>query len=51
MSGFDKQKVDGAFLAEYGWKSNFLVSLGYGDPAGLFARSPRLSFDEACRVL
>ncbi len=51
MSGFDKQKVDELFLAEYGWKSNFLVSLGYGDPAGLFARSPRLSFEEACRVL
>lgn len=48
MSGFDKAKVDAAFLAERGWKSNFLVNLGHGDAAGLFERSPRLDFDEAC---
>jgi 3-hydroxypropanoate dehydrogenase len=51
MSGFDNMKVDELFLADTGWKSNFLVNLGYGDPAGLFARSPRLDFDEACRLL
>ena len=51
MSGFDKAKVDELFLAEHGWKSNFLCNLGYGDPAGLFPRLPRFSFDEACRVL
>jgi 3-hydroxypropanoate dehydrogenase len=51
MSGFDNMKVDDLFLADTGWKSNFLVNLGYGDPAGLFARSPRLEFDEACRIL
>jgi 3-hydroxypropanoate dehydrogenase len=49
MSGFDNTKVDELFLAGTTWKSNFLVNLGYGDPAGLFPRSPRLSFDEACR--
>ena len=31
-------------------KSNFLVNLGYGDPAGVFPRLPRLSFDEAARI-
>jgi len=51
MSGFDNAKVDAEFLAAEGWKSNFLVNLGYGDPAGLFPRSPRLDFDEACRLL
>ena len=51
MSGFDKKMVDELFLAEHGWKSNFLCGLGYGDPAGLYPRLPRLSFDEACRVL
>jgi 3-hydroxypropanoate dehydrogenase len=51
MSGFDKAKVDAEFLATEGWKSNFLVNLGIGDPSGLFARSPRLDFEEACRVL
>ena len=50
MSGFDNAKVDELFFAGTTWKSNFLVNLGYGDPAGLFPRSPRLSFDEACRL-
>jgi len=31
--------------------SNFLCNLGYGDPQGLFPRSPRLPFDEACTIL
>jgi 3-hydroxypropanoate dehydrogenase len=49
MSGFDNAKVDELFFAGQPWKSNFLVNLGYGDPEGLFPRSPRLPFDEACR--
>ncbi len=48
MSGFDNAKVDAAFFASSGWRSNWLINIGYGDPAGLFNRSPRLSFDEAC---
>ena len=32
-------------------KTNFLCNLGYGDPAKLFARNPRLGFDEACALL
>jgi len=51
MSGFDNAKVDELFFAGTSIKSNFLCSLGYGDPAGLFPRSPRLSFDEACSVI
>ena len=50
MSGFDNAKVDGAFFAGTDWRSNFLVNLGYGDPSALYDRSPRLSFDEACRL-
>ena len=50
MSGFDNAKVDAAFFADGRWKSNFLCNLGKGDPAKIFARSPRLTFDEACRV-
>ena len=50
MSGFDNAKVDEAFFAGTDWRSNFLVNLGYGDSSGLFDRSPRLSFDEACRL-
>ena len=48
MSGFDRAKTDAAFFAESGWKSNFLLNLGHGDPSVLFPRAPRLSFDEAC---
>ncbi len=48
MSGFDNAKVDEAFFAQSGWRSNFLVNLGHGDPSGVFDRSPRLSFEEAC---
>ena len=47
MSGFDRAKVDEAFFAASGWKSNFLVNIGHGDPEGLYPRSPRLGFDEA----
>ena len=50
MSGFDKSKVDAAFFAGNGFKSNFLVNLGHGDASGLFPRSPRFSFDEACTL-
>ena len=51
MSGFDNAKVDATFLADRGWKSNFLVNIGHGDPSALFPRSPRFSFDEACQLL
>jgi len=51
MSGFDNAKVDEIFLADRGWRSNFLVNIGYGDPAGVFNRSPRLDFEEACILL
>lgn len=50
MSGFDAAKVDEAFFTGTAIKSNFLVNLGYGDPAGVFPRLPRLSFDEAARI-
>jgi 3-hydroxypropanoate dehydrogenase len=50
MSGFDNAKVDAEFFPEGRYKSNFLLNLGYGDPAGLHPRNPRLEFDEACTV-
>ncbi len=50
MSGMDKAKVDEAFFAGTAVRTNFICNLGYGDPAHVFPRSPRLSFDEACRV-
>ncbi len=51
MSGFDNDKVDEEFLRWRGWRSNFLVNLGYGDPSGVYPRSPRLTFEEACDLL
>jgi len=65
MSGFDNAKLDeeffGAgkecegceqeFFPSGHVKSNFLCNLGYGDPATLFPRGPRLEFGEACSTL
>lgn len=51
MSGFDNDGVDTAFFAGTEVKSNFLCSLGHGDASGVFPRSPRLSFDEACQIV
>lgn len=51
MSGFNNAMVDELFLADHGWRSNFLCNIGHGDPEALFPRSPRLDFDEACVLL
>ncbi len=51
MSGFDSAKVDAEFFPDGKWKANFLCNLGYGDHSKLTPRSPRLEFDEACRLL
>ena len=50
MTGFDNGKVDEAFFAGTNIKSDILVNLGQGDPASIYPRSPRLSFDEAARI-
>ena len=51
MAGFDNDKVDTAFLEGTTWKSLILVNLGYGDAEKVWPRNPRLSFDEAVRVV
>jgi 3-hydroxypropanoate dehydrogenase len=51
MSGFDKDMVDAAFFAGTTVRSNFLCSIGHGDPAGISDRAPRLDFDEACKIV
>ena len=46
MSGFDNDAVDKAFFADNPrHKSNFICSIGYGDPTTIFDRSPRPDFD------
>jgi 3-hydroxypropanoate dehydrogenase len=49
MSGFNNAAVDAAFFEGTEIKSNFICSLGYGSDKNLFARNPRLSFEEAGR--
>jgi 3-hydroxypropanoate dehydrogenase len=55
MSGFDNAAVDAAFFPPgiFGGKvkSNFLCNLGYGDPAAIMPRHPRLAFYEACKII
>ena len=45
MSGFDNAGVDAAFFGGTTVKSNFISTLGVGDPATIFGRLPRPGFD------
>lgn len=50
MSGFNNALADELFFAGTQVKSNFLVNIGYGNPAVLKPRNPRFTFDQACRI-
>jgi 3-hydroxypropanoate dehydrogenase len=51
MSGFDAGAVDKAFFAETpSVRTNFISTLGYGDPATIFDRSPRPDFEKFNRI-
>ena len=51
MSGFNNEAVDAAFFADTPKvKSNFISTLGYGDPASIFERSPRPDFERFNRI-
>jgi 3-hydroxypropanoate dehydrogenase len=46
MSGFDGAAVDKEFFSDTpNIKSNFISTLGYGDPSTIYERSPRPGFD------
>lgn len=51
MSGFNNAVVDETFFPDGRFKSNFLCSIGYGDPSKVFDRSPRLSFEDSCTLM
>jgi 3-hydroxypropanoate dehydrogenase len=51
MSGFDAAKVNAEFFPDGQCKVDFLLNLGYADSSKIFPRNPRLSFEEACKVL
>jgi 3-hydroxypropanoate dehydrogenase len=51
MSGFDAGAVDKAFFAETpSVRTNFISTLGYGDSATIFDRSPRPDFEKFNRI-
>jgi 3-hydroxypropanoate dehydrogenase len=51
MSGFNQAGVDEAFFAGTNIKSNFICVIGHGTDENLFPRSPRLTFDEANKIV
>lgn len=51
MGGFDAAAVDAAFWAGTAVKTNFICSLGHGDPSTLRPRGARPDFDTACALL
>ena len=51
MSGFDNAAVDAEFFVDSGYRSNFLLNIGYGDKQNVFPRGPRLPFEEAVQII
>ena len=51
MSGFDNEKTDEIFFSGTQIKSNFICSIGHGDPSKLFQRLPRFEFNEVCELV
>ncbi|MEM6581953.1 MAG: malonic semialdehyde reductase [Pseudomonadota bacterium] len=51
MSGFDNAAVDAEFFPQGRYQSNFLINIGYGDPAGNHPRGPRLPFEAVSQIL
>lgn len=51
MSGFDNAKADELFFAGTSVRSNFISTLGYGDPATIFPRLPRPNFERFNQIL
>ena len=56
MSGFDSDGVNREFFESAegemkNWRVNWICNLGHGSSEDLFARSPRLDFDDACVIL
>jgi 3-hydroxypropanoate dehydrogenase len=51
MSGFDANLLNETFFCENKWKVNFLINLGYGDGEKSHKRLPRLTFEQACKII
>jgi 3-hydroxypropanoate dehydrogenase len=51
MSGIDLDGVTAEFFADQPrWRADWVCSIGYGDPATIFGRSPRPEFDRFNRI-
>lgn len=51
MIGFDAAGVKAEFLADTTWEPSFVINLGYGTDENLFPRFPRLSFEQAAKIV
>lgn len=51
MSGFNPQAMDDAFWSDTNVKTNFISTIGHGDPSKIFPRLPRYDFHEVCKLL
>ena len=51
MSGFDAAAVKAEFFPDSNVEPNYILNLGYGTEENLFPRSPRLSFEQAAKIL
>lgn len=52
MSGFNAEGIKGEFFADQpDFEPDLLINIGYGDPSGIFDRSPRFEFDEVNTIV
>lgn len=51
MSGFNPTLLNETFFSDSTWKVNFLLNIGYGDGEKVHKRLPRLSFEQACKIV
>jgi 3-hydroxypropanoate dehydrogenase len=51
MSGFDAGVLNAAFFPDGQFKVNFLLNIGHADTAGIYPRNPRLTFEDAVKIL
>ncbi len=51
MTGFNPARLDELFFPDQAWTANILINIGYGDATKLYPRGPRLTFEQACRIV
>ena len=51
MAGFDRERTNKLFFNNSSWRAAFLLSLGYGSGKNIRDRAPRLSFEDACKIV